>query len=66
MTATKIIALRSRTGYIKRNVTLVSWTDPELRKTHNKTTRFKYQTGVDAEGIEYETKARGCGWRVKR
>ena len=66
MNAAKPIAIRSRTGYIKRIVELVSWSDPELRKTHNGTTRFKYQTGIDAAGVIYETNSKGNGWRVKR
>lgn len=62
---TKIIKILTGTGFPKGTATLVEWSEPRLRTTHNGDTRFKYQTGVDADGIEYETKSRGGGWRVK-
>jgi len=64
--ATKLIPLHSGTGVPKGTATLVQWTESVLRTTHNGDTRFNYQTGIDADGIEYETKSRGFGWRVKR
>ena len=63
---TKVIKLLTGSGAHKGTATLVKWTEPVLRTTHNGDTRFKYQMGVDAAGIEYETKSRGQGWRVKR
>ena len=62
----KKITITSGTGFPKGSAVLVRWTSATLRKTHNLNTRFKYQSGVDASGVEYETKSRGGGWRVKR
>ena len=62
----KKITITSGTGFPKGSAVLVRWTAATLRNTHNPGTRFKYQTGVDASGVEYETKSRGGGWRVKR
>ena len=63
---TKPIPLLTGSGALKGTATLVQWTEPVLRTTHNGDTQFKYQTGIDAAGVEYETKSRGGGWRVKR
>ena len=60
----KRILLRTGSGIIKGSATLVAWSVPTLRTTHNGETRFKHQTGIDADGIRYETKSRGGGWRV--
>lgn len=63
---TKTIKLLTGSGAPRGTATLVQWTEPALKTTHNGDTRFKYQTGIDAAGVEYETKSRGNGWRVKR
>ena len=60
---TKKITLRTSSGIEKGTVDLVDWTEPLLLKTHNGDTRFKYLIGCDAEGVWYETKSRGGGWR---
>lgn len=57
------VPITSGTGVVKDHVTLVAWSNPKLRPTHNGTTLFKYQRGVDAAGKVYETKSRGKGWR---
>ena len=62
----KRILIRTGSGIVKGSATLVSWSVPTLRTTHNGDTRFKHQTGIDADGIRYETKSRGGGWRVIR
>ena len=61
----KKITITSWTGSPKDSAVLVRWTAPTLRPSY--TGRwFEYQTGFDASGVEYETKSRGGGWRVKR
>ena len=59
------ITLRTGSGIPKQTVILVEWTDSKLRTTHNGDTRFHYRSGKDSNGVEYETKSRGGGWRVK-
>ena len=62
---TKNITLRTGSGTPKGTAILVEWTEPKLRTTHNGDTRFNYQSGKDANGVEYVTKSQGGGWRVK-
>lgn len=62
----KTIVLRTSSGTPKSCAVLVQWTEPVLRPTHNGDSRFKYQTGTDVNGVQYETKPHGGGWRVKR
>lgn len=59
----KVVSITTGSGVVKRRVRLVGWSNPRLRPTHNRTTQFSYQRGVDIEGNVYETKSRGGGWR---
>lgn len=61
---TKQISLRSGSGAVKGTAVLIHWTAPVLRTSHNGDTKFKYQTGTDVNGVRYETKSHGGGWRV--
>lgn len=61
---TKEITLRSGSGAVKGTAVLIRWSAPVLRTSHNGDTQFKHQIGTDVNGVQYETKSRGGGWRV--
>ena len=61
----RTITLRTGSGSRIREVELVRISDIELRRTHNRTTLFKYQVGYDAQGNKYDKRPAGT-WRQVR
>lgn len=59
------ITLRTGSGTPIRDVELVRVSEIELRRTHNRTTFFKYQVGYDASGNKYDKRPAGT-WREVR
>ena len=60
----KTITLRTGSGMPKATVELVEYTQPKKKVTHNHDGYFTYQIGWDKDGVCYETKSRGGGWRL--
>ncbi len=57
------ITLRSGTGSIKGTVEIVEKVNTGNRRTHNRDGRFGYVVALGADGIFYETKSNGGGYR---
>ena len=58
----KTVTLRTNSGTAIRKVELVKLSEPERRRTHNRTTFFTYQEGWDAQGNKYSVSSAGL-WR---
>jgi hypothetical protein len=66
MTRTNIIALRTGSGTIKKYVPISGKVVIGQRLTHNRDASFTHVIAAGLDGIFYETKSYGGGYRVAR